>query len=67
MNNFKSPGTDGYTAEFIKLFWSDSSFVIKRLNFGYKRGQLSDSQKLETNITSKLYLQARVSNYCRKN
>ena len=68
MNNFKYPGTDGYTAEFIKLVWSDSSsFVIKSLNFGYKRGQLSDSQKLETNITSKLYLQARVSNYCRKN
>ena len=47
MNNFKSPGTDGYTAEFIKFFWSDiSSFVIKSLNFVYKRGQLSDSQKL---------------------
>ena len=47
MNNFKSPGTDGYTAEFNKFFWSDSSsFVIKSLNFGYKRGQLSDSQKL---------------------
>ena len=41
MNNFKSPGTDRYTAEFIKLFWSDiNSFVIKSLNFGYKRGQL---------------------------
>ena len=38
INNFKSPGTDGYTAEFIKFFWSDiSSFVIKSLNFGYKR------------------------------
>ena len=47
MNNFKSPGTDGYTAEFIKFVWSDISyFVIKSLNFGYKRGQLSDSQKL---------------------
>ena len=47
MNNFKSSGTDGYTAEFIKFVWSDISyFVIKSLNFGYKRGQLSDSQKL---------------------
>ena len=47
INSLKSPGTDGYTAEFITLFWSDISFfVIKSLNFGHKRGQLSDSQKL---------------------
>ena len=27
INSLKSPGTDGYTAEFIKLFWSDISFL----------------------------------------
>ena len=46
MSNNKSPGSDGYTVEFFKIFWRQlSSFVIRSLNYGYLIGELSATQK----------------------
>ena len=46
MKNNKSPGSDGFTSEFLKLFWKDLKvFVIGSLNYGYSLGSLSVTQK----------------------
>ena len=44
--NGKSPGSDGFTFEFFKFFFSDLSwFLLRSLNFGYKAGKLSVTQQ----------------------
>ena len=46
MKNNKSPGSDGFTPEFFKIFWKDlGHFVIRSLNQGYAKGELSTTQK----------------------
>ena len=46
MKNNKSPGSDGYTAEFFKFFWSDLGvFLVRALNYGFLSGQLSVTQR----------------------
>ena len=46
MKNCKFPGTDGYTAEFYKFFWSDiGKFVLDSLNESFTSGELSITQK----------------------
>lgn len=46
MNNDKSPGSDGFSTEFLMFFWRDlKSFVVKALNYGYIIGELSVTQK----------------------
>ena len=46
MNNGKSPGSDGFSAEFFKVFWSRlGDFVVRSLNEGFIRGELSSTQK----------------------
>ena len=46
MKNDKSPGPDGFTAEFFKFFWIDIGiFVLRSLNYAYRTGQLSVTQK----------------------
>ena len=46
MKNDKSPGLDGFTVEFFKLFWLDlGNFILRSLNFGYNNGNLSVTQK----------------------
>ena len=46
MKNNKSPGSDGFTSEFLKFFWKDLKvFVIGSLNYGYSLGSLSVTQK----------------------
>jgi exonuclease III/hemoglobin-like flavoprotein len=46
MKNNKSPGPDGFPVEFFKFFWPDlSKFILNSLNYGYKNGTLSITQK----------------------
>ena len=45
--NNKSPGSDGFSAEFFKCFWKDiGHFVLKSLNYAFVNGELSITQKL---------------------
>ncbi|GFR59858.1 reverse transcriptase [Elysia marginata] len=42
----KSPGTDGYTAEFLKCFWPElGHLVVKSINDGFNLGDMSATQK----------------------
>ena len=44
--NNKSPGLDGYTNEFYKFFWKDIGyFLLRSINYAYKNGELSLTQK----------------------
>ena len=46
MKNSKTPGNDGFTAEFFKFFWIDlKRFILNLPNYGYKTGSLSVTQK----------------------
>lgn len=46
MKNSKTPGNDGFTAEFFKFFWIDLKFfVLKSLNYAYNSGSLSITQR----------------------
>lgn len=45
MNNNKSPGSDGLTTEFYKIFWNDLKlFFIKSINFSYVNKSLTELQ-----------------------
>ena len=45
-NNGKSPGSDGLTTEFFKIFWNTiKSFYINSINYSYANGTLTDMQK----------------------
>ena len=45
MGNNKSPGSDGFTAEFYKFFWKNiGPFVLRSLNYGYEHGKFSQFQ-----------------------
>ena len=46
MKNNKSPGSDGYTVEFFKLFWKDlSHYLIRAINFNFELKLLSTTQR----------------------
>ena len=46
MPNNKSPGMDGYPAEFFKFFWNDIGiFVLRSFNYALHTGSLSITQK----------------------
>ncbi|KAL9959711.1 hypothetical protein ACROYT_G033060 [Oculina patagonica] len=46
MNPDKTPGTDGFPAEFYKVFWKDiAPFLISALNYAFDSGCLSVSQR----------------------
>ena len=45
MKNYKSPWSDGFTADFLKFFCLQmGSFVVRSLN-GFRKGELSTTQK----------------------
>ena len=44
--NDKSPGSDGFTAEFIKFFFLDLKyFILRSLNFAFEKGEMSITQR----------------------
>lgn len=46
MKNNKSPGSDGFSAEFFKFFWKDlGHFMLRSVNEAFERGELSVTQK----------------------
>ena len=45
MKNQKSPGSDGLTTEFYKLFWNDiKQFYFNSINYSYQNGKLTELQ-----------------------
>ena len=47
MKNYKSPGSDGFTAEFFKLFWMDiGNFIVRSINYSYSIKEMSCVQRL---------------------
>ena len=47
MNNGKSPGTDGFTVEFFKVFWKKrlGGLVVRSINEAFVKGEMSTTQK----------------------
>ena len=46
MKHNKSPGSDGFTTEFFKSFWKQlGTFIVRSINTGYFKGQLSITQR----------------------
>ena len=46
MKKDKSPGSDGFTVEFFKMFWGHLGWlVVRSLNESYEKGELSITQK----------------------
>ena len=46
MNNNKSPGSDGITTEFFKIFWNDLKyFYVNSLNYSFENGCLTTLRK----------------------
>ena len=46
MKNDKSPGSDGFSANFFKVFWKKlGDFVVRSINYSYNIGSLSITQK----------------------
>ena len=46
MKNGKSPGSDGLTTEFFKIFWNTiKHFYINSINYSYENGNLTELQK----------------------
>ena len=46
IKNNKSPGLDGFTMDFFLIFWTAIGiFILRSLNYGYRSGSLSVTQK----------------------
>ena len=46
MSNNRSPGTDGFSADFYKVFWKYiGHFVVRSINYGFINNELSITQK----------------------
>ena len=46
LNNDKSPGSDGYSAEFFKCFFKEvGMFLLRSINYSFENGEMSITQK----------------------
>ena len=46
MSNNRSPGSDGFSAEFFKIFWKKmGQFIVRSINYGFSKGELSITQR----------------------
>ena len=46
MQNNRSPGSDGFSAEFFKMFWKNlGHFIVRSINRGFLKGELSITQR----------------------
>ena len=46
MSNNRSPGSDGFSAEFFKMFWKKlGHFIVRSINEGFAKGILSVTQR----------------------
>ena len=46
MKNNKSPGLDGFTVDCFIFFWTDMGiYILRSLNYGYRSGSFSITQK----------------------
>ena len=46
MKNGKSPGSDGITTEFYKIFWPDiKTYFVNSINYSFEQHSLTDLQK----------------------
>ena len=46
MKHDKSPGSDGFTAEFFKVFWNKlGHFIVRSINYAFITNSLSITQK----------------------
>ena len=46
MKNDKSPGSDGFTSNFFKVFWNKiGNFVVRAINCAFVKGEFSLTQK----------------------
>ena len=46
MKNNRSPGSDGFSSEFFKVFWKYlGHFVVRSINYGFIKGVLSITQR----------------------
>ena len=46
MKNSKSPGSDGISTEFFKIFWQDlKTYYINSINYSFEQHSLTDLQK----------------------
>ena len=47
LKNYKSSGSDGFTAEFFKFFWMDNgNFIVRSINYSYSIKEMSCVQRL---------------------
>ena len=45
MKNNKSPGSDGITVEFYKMFWNKiKQYYVNSINYSYQNGHLTELQ-----------------------
>ena len=52
MKSNKSPGSNGFSSEFLKVFWKYiGTFVVRSINHGYRNNMLSITQRHGVNIT----------------
>lgn len=46
MKNNRSPGVDGFSCEFFKMFWRElGTFVLRAINYSYETGEFSVAQQ----------------------